>query len=439
VEANTETERQQEDSINIRSNEIDDILGRKPAWILRRGVVVLTFIVISLLIASWLFKYPDIVTATVVITISNPPEQIIAKTSGKIQTLLVTDNQFVKKGDYLAIIENPAQIEEVIKLREIIAQYDTLVDINLIDSIEITNIANLGMLQSNYQAFLQAIIDLKQYNELSFNKKIIEKLKNQVVLIKAYNKKLKSQENLQKEILNIANKQYKRDSFLLGGGAVSESEYENSKKMMLSSKSSYEGASITYINSQIQLNQIEQQILELSLTYDQEVKQYKDNINTTYRLLQASFNEWESLYVLKSNYTGRVSLGNYWSTAQSVNVGDVVMSIISDDITPPFGKVVLPMQNSGKVKVGQKVNIKLLNYPYTEYGVLKATIKNISLAPEQGNYYIELNLDNGLTTSYNKKLDFLQEMSGIAEIITEDMRLLTRIFAPIKTIIKENT
>ena len=155
--------------------------------------------------------------------------------------------------------------------------------------------------------------------------------------------------------------------------------------------------------------------------------------------MQASFNEWESLYVLKSNYTGRVSLGNYWSTAQSVNVGDVVMSIISDDITPPFGKVVLPMQNSGKVKVGQKVNIKLLNYPYTEYGVLKATIKNISLAPEQGNYYIELNLDNGLTTSYNKKLDFLQEMSGIAEIITEDMRLLTRIFAPIKTIIKENT
>ena len=112
MEANTETERQQEDSINIRSNEIDDILGRKPAWILRRGVVVLTFIVISLLIASWLFKYPDIVTATVVITISNPPEQIIAKTSGKIQTLLVTDNQFVKKGDYLAIIENPAQIEE---------------------------------------------------------------------------------------------------------------------------------------------------------------------------------------------------------------------------------------------------------------------------------------------------------------------------------------
>ena len=66
----------------------------------------------------------------------------------------------------MAIIENPAQIEEVIKLREIIAQYDTLVDINLIDSIEITNIANLGMLQSNYQAFLQAIIDLKQYNEL---------------------------------------------------------------------------------------------------------------------------------------------------------------------------------------------------------------------------------------------------------------------------------
>ncbi len=39
----------------------------------------------------------------------------------------------------------------------------------------------------------------------------------------------------------------------------------------------------------------------------------------------------------------------------------------------------LPTSNSGKAKIGQQVNIKLADYPFSEYGMLNGTVTNISL------------------------------------------------------------
>ena len=52
--------------------------------------------------------------------------------------------------------------------------------------------------------------------------------------------------------------------------------------------------------------------------------------------------------------------------------------------------------------------------------------------------FIEVYLPNGLTTLYGKHLDFNQNMSGIAEIVTEDLRLLQRIIHPLKSLVTMN-
>ena len=52
-------------------------------------------------------------------------------------------------------------------------------------------------------------------------------------------------------------------------------------------------------------------------------------------------------------------------------------------------------------------------------------------------YSLEVELPDGLVTSYKKKLEFTPEMQGTAEIITEDIRLLERFFKPIKSILKK--
>ena len=92
------------------------------------------------------------------------------------------------------------------------------------------------------------------------------------------------------------------------------------------------------------------------------------------------------------------------------------------------GQAEMPITRSGKVRIGQQVNIKLNNFPYEEYGMIIGKVSNISLTPSNDRYIVKVNLENGLNTTYGKKLKFNQKMKGTAEIVTEDLRLIQRIF-----------
>jgi response regulator RpfG family c-di-GMP phosphodiesterase len=47
---------------------------------------------------------------------------------------------------------------------------------------------------------------------------------------------------------------------------------------------------------------------------------------------------------------------------------------------------------------------------------------------------LDVSLPNGINTSYDKKIEFQQEMIGNADIITEDLRLIERLFHQFKDI-----
>ncbi|HES59568.1 MAG TPA: HlyD family secretion protein, partial [Caldithrix sp.] len=61
------------DKIEIRSDEVQEILGFIPHWIIRGGISVIFFIIILLFIGSWYFKYPDVISSNIIITTQNPP------------------------------------------------------------------------------------------------------------------------------------------------------------------------------------------------------------------------------------------------------------------------------------------------------------------------------------------------------------------------------
>ena len=84
--------------------------------------------------------------------------------------------------------------------------------------------------------------------------------------------------------------------------------------------------------------------------------------------------------------------------------------------------------NTGKLSIGQNVNIKLDNYPYTENGMLQGNVINISVVPNKDTYAVDIDLKNGLKTSYNKTLIYKEQMKGSADIITENISVMDRIF-----------
>jgi HlyD family secretion protein len=112
-----ETQEQQQLLYETRSEEVQEIMGRMPSWSIRWGILVVGCIVIGLFIGSNFIKYPDRVNENISITSDNPPVKIVAPNTGRIQQLLVKQNDTISQNDILLILENQAIYEDVVALK----------------------------------------------------------------------------------------------------------------------------------------------------------------------------------------------------------------------------------------------------------------------------------------------------------------------------------
>jgi HlyD family secretion protein len=154
--------------------------------------------------------------------------------------------------------------------------------------------------------------------------------------------------------------------------------------------------------------------------------------------LEAQIRIWENKYLLISPIDGTVTFTKFWSSNQSVVVDQPVLNVVPESPGDYIGRIFLNMQRSGKVKAGQMVNIKLSGFPYLEYGMVRGSVRTISLVPSGNEYVIEVSLPQGLKTLYGRELKFTQNMQGAAEILTEDLRLLQKIINPFRHLISKN-
>lgn len=93
-----------------------------------------------------------------------------------------------------------------------------------------------------------------------------------------------------------------------------------------------------------------------------------------------------------------------------------------------IGRATLSGEGFGKTKLGMRVVIRLDGYPAQQYGALEGRVSNLSALPQKEEYLIEVRLPNTLHTSYGQFIPFRQEMAGQARIVTEERRVLERIF-----------
>jgi multidrug resistance efflux pump len=423
-------------SIEIRSEEVQEIMGYIPHWIIRSGITLLFIVVILFLIGSWFFKYPDVIPSTITVTTETPPAAITARISGKIQKLFVHDNQEVKADELIALIDNATDYNHLFALKEKLAALEKFSPpYDASGTIQFDENYSLGELQTNYTTFLKSYGDYRHFIQLDYhNKKIAstrQELDRQKVL---YETTLRQTANMEEQY-RVGKEQYRQAEEMFKAGVISKSEMGNAKNIFLQKEYSLEGARSSLENQKIQMARLEQTILDLQLQYREQKKQLELTLSGSYDNMVGRIAQWEQTYIVKTPISGVVTFTKYWSVNQNVSMGDTVVTVIPDDAGKMVGKVILPIQGSGKVKVGQHVNIKFYNYPYVEYGMVLGIIKSKSLVASDNNYIVEVELPDGMKTSYGEVLSFSQEMQGTAEIITEDIRLLERIFKPIKSML----
>ena len=424
-------------TIEIRSEEIQDILGQIPSWIVRWGTVVIMVTILIILAGSLVFTYPDIKRADILVTTENPPAPMVAKADGRLK-LFVDDSQSVQIHTHLAVIENPANYSDVINLRFDIEEIRTIIaNLDKEEHIPLTNTYTLGEIQSAYAEFVNTYDDYFQFLELDYHTKTIESKEEEKRRYEVLNHSLRQQVSILQSEYQLAKRQFSRDSILHADEVIPDADIDRSEQTKLASQLKYETARGDLSSNQIEISKLDQVVLELQLRAREEREQIQTDVREAFEKLIAQIDIWGQKYLLQAPIDGVVSFTRYYSETQNVQTGDNVMTIIPANQGEIIGKINLPLEGSGKVEIGQTVNIQFINFPHLEYGMVRGKIRTISQVPEDQVYVLEVKLPDGLVTYYDIEIPFKQEMLGRGEIITDDRVLLERIFSPIRSLITE--
>lgn len=417
------------DKIKLRSEEVQDILTKVPHWMIRYGNTLLFSLILLILFLSWLIKYPDVVVAQTSLTTQIPPQKEYAKITGRLDTICVKEGSLVNTDQPLAVIENAANFNDVYTLKHIMDTVTGLKDREFYFPIQQIPLLFLGEIETDYAVFENNYLNYKLNKELNpykgsllNSKTSLQELKNRLI-------NLKSQKQLNASELSFKEKDLERNKKLHNKGVISLQEYETKQMEYIAAERNYKNITSSIHQLKEAISNAEQQSRSTKIDQQMDETTLLKKVVQSYHQLKRSIKDWEFKYVLKSNIEGKVSFLNYWSTNQTVQQGDWVFTVIPQKDSPYIAKLKTPIQNSGKIKIGQEVNIRLDNYPSEEYGVLKGEVAHISTLPSQeGFYLVDVQLPDELVTSYQRKINFKPDLSGTGEIITKDLRLIERFF-----------
>jgi len=419
----------------IFSEPVNEIMGRPPGKVLRWGNGIMLLVFLLFLFFAWIVKYPDTIPAPVEITTVNPPVTMVSKITGRIKNLYVHDKETITRGQLIAVMETAASIEEVKKLRQFI---DTIKNPESLTLSALPEYTELGEIQGYWGIFRKNLSEFSNYIINDFYGNKINSITDEIDGILVYIGRVKVKENLYSENLLIETRKFRRDSLLWLNGVFSETELEKSRQSLLRMNIEFQQVRLDHSAKSIELAEKRQLLQDYKIKRPEERERYYSVLNESFLNLKAQVKIWENTYLLISPFSGIVTFTKFWSENQTVNKDEPVLSIVPLETGDYVGRIYLKMNRSGKVKTGQEANIKLSGYPYLEYGMLKGVIRSKSLVPSGDNYVIELSLPSGLTTLYGRKLDFTQNMQGIAEIKTDNLSLLRKIVNPFRYLITRN-
>ena len=425
-----------------RSEEVSDIIDRMPTsfgnWV-ATAVVIFTCL---LFFFGWIIKYPDVVAGKIKINSNLTPVKLVANSSGKMHLNGYKAQDYVKEGEYLAVIQNPAKTEDIRLVWDLLSTFDPNDDSSLFESQRIfPEKVSLGELNLKYYTFLSALKSECDYKEENiFEKRKISLLDNikwrKIILQEA-------EEILQITEDNVEVVQKWHDKYAsLQKDMVATYEYEvdRSKMEYFSAQQSMQNLRKEAASIQMQIADSENQLAQLSVEKREKERQLQLELLSSFHDLTDNIKSWESKYVLKAPFNGKLEFLNFWVEDQFVQAGEDMFSVVPEETTI-IGQMLLPANGAGKVKIGDEVIIKLDNYPFREFGSIDGVVKYISLITgeyQEGNnkintYLVSVDMPEGLTSNYGEVLDFKYEIEGVGEIIVKKRRLIERLFDNLKS------
>lgn len=425
------------ENIELRSEEVQEIMGQIPSWILRWGITVIMIIILLFFAICYMLKVQQSLTANITLTSMSPPVELHANTSGKFMYMDVKNNELVREGDILAVINNPGNYKDLELLKTYFYQWKN----NRIGLDSLLYTLNnkkweLGELENNLVEFKRNCENYIEYiNRDYYPQKIALKRKEYSKRRDLYEQQKEIMQNV-KQQTEVSRNIFVRDSILYSKNIGTKQEYDKALQAYLQSKLNLLNSNQRYEEFAIlEIQEIEAE-LELQNSFQETSTMLLQSLMSSATLLEMAIQVWEEKYVLRAPIDGLVNLMGIWSPNQYIMSGETVLIIIPNGADIPLGKALLSAVGAGKVKEGQEVRVRLNNFPDNEYGFLKGRVSSISSIPnEDGFYIVNVIFPEGLITSYEKTLPPSRQMLGNAQIVIDEKRLIEKFLGPIGKLI----
>jgi len=423
------------DDLSQKSEEVQAIIDRMPTYWTKWVVLCVGILMGIIILLGFLIQYPDTVDGQISVTATTAPVRLVANGNGRI-TLLQSNKTQLQKGDVIAYMESGADYKHILLVDTVLNRLNR----NLSAKISLPNTLILGEVSSSYNAFLLAFFQYKRLVSSDIYTTMRQNLRQQIQSDEAVVANLNNEVLLKNQILHVSADQLQKDSVLLAAKGISEQEYKQQQNTHLSLQ---EARLNLQSSQQMKQSEVARNHLEIQRTLLEETeakeKAYSDYI-TRKNELENSINLWKERYLQYAPIEGELEYLGFWRDNSFVQAGQELFSIIPDK-NNILGEVMIPSFGAGKVEVGQTANVKINNYPYDEYGLLKGIVKSVSrvtnrLKTSNGDvdaYLVVISFPEGTVTNFGKTLPLDFESKGTAEIITKRKRLIERLFDNLKS------
>ncbi|MBZ9632219.1 HlyD family secretion protein [Salegentibacter sp. LM13S] len=406
-------------------------LNIEPGYILRRGTAYMFVFFFLVLILAGIISFNQVVKGSVTLTSKNPPVEIKVKRDGKLSAIYYKPGDSIVAGDIVAVLDNPAKQKDITFLKERLGK-DFLKVLSL-EALLTEFPVNLSLgtsLQAAYNRFLEEYHKLILENTLGQNQimeqGLLQNIDNQGSILNSKEEEFQLMENS----LSISTENINRHRQLFEKGVISKFDLEKVELEFTEKNRQYSLLKQQMIQLQADKSRAKNDLEILRTSEERKLSLQEAELVFAQQNLLNEISEWEDKNIIKSPVAGRLSYNQVWGEHQNVEEGEIVFTIVPYMRKDLLGKCIVPVQNSGQINRGQKVYLKLDNYPYREWGMIKASVNSISEVPSRDAvpaYIVYLDVDS-LVTSYGKELILHQELIGTAEIVLEEVTLLERVF-----------
>ncbi len=378
---------------------------------------------------TWFIRYPDQLEATATVRTSQAPVDIFAPGGGRIDTFLSEDQQFVRQGQGLCMVQNAAKLSDIIKLERLISGGHPAIQP------ENQNL-QLGEIQSIYAAWLLAKENLYEFTRQAYTSEQIRALEKEVAAAEELSQALQRRKALYQEELALAAAEYERSRKLHLQHVISDQELEAQKTKWLQARRYAQSMEEEAIQNRIRSGQLRTQQANLMAERQMGMEERTRSLQQATLQVKGAIDQWRHQYVLTAPIDGMLSWKTGVSEGQYLPGGASPGTIIPAQGLGLVAMCAIPVAGAGRVRPGNQVLVDLDAFPPEEFGRLEGKVKTIARLPDANRegaffYQIEAALPDTLRTSYGKILPFRQNMTGTARIFTKDRRLLERLLGKI--------